>query len=213
VEQEQVERRPRRRVVREIVETLGLALLIYFGVHFVVPPFAVDGASMAPSLRDGERLLVNRPVYAHFDANRLWNLIPGVERDGEALVFPFHAPERGEIVVFHPPHGGEEKPYIKRVVGLPGEEIGFAGGSVTIDGEPLPESYVAGASTECGGTAHCRLTVPEGTVYVLGDNRGNSADSRLFGPVAVDRIIGKAWLANWPLDSFGVIPGVDYETE
>jgi signal peptidase I len=213
VEQEEPEPRPRRRVVREIAETLGLALLIYFGVQFLVPPFAVDGASMAPNLRHGERLLVNRSVYAHFDANALWNLLPGVERDGEALVFPFHAPDRGEIVVFHPPHGDDGKPYIKRVIGLPGEEIGFADGYVTIDGERLGEPYIAGPITECGGAAHCRLTVPEGTVYVLGDNREYSSDSRLFGPVPVDRIIGKAWLANWPLDSFGVIPGVEYEEE
>lgn len=202
-----------RWAVREVVETLGLALAIYFGVQLLVPPYAVDGASMTPNLRDGERLLVNRPVYAHFDANKVLNLLPGVEREGEAIVFPFHAPERGEIVVFHPPQANGGKPYIKRVVGLPGDEVGFADGYVTINGERLDEPYLTGPITDCARPTHCRVTVPPGTVYVLGDNRANSSDSRFFGPVAVDRIIGKAWIANWPLDAFGVIPGVEYEVE
>jgi len=204
-----VPRRKPPRAVRELVETIGLALAIYFGVQMLVPPYAVDGASMTPNLRDGERLLVNRSVYAHFDANRVLNLLPGVERVGEALFFPFHSPERGEIVVFDPPRA-TGKPYIKRVIGLPGDELAFADGYVRIDGERLDEPYLSGPITDCDGSPHCRVMVPAGTVYVLGDNRDNSSDSRRFGPVAVDRIIGKAWLANWPLDAVGVIPGVDY---
>lgn len=193
------------------METVGLALLVYLGVQFIVPPYAVDGASMSPSLRDGERLLVNRSLYAHFDANNLLNLLPGVDRQGEAVVFPFHAPERGEIVVFHPPGSTDGKPYIKRVIGLPGDTIGYVDGFVTVNGAALSEPYLPSANTRCGHGQHCEVTVPDGTVYLLGDNRTNSSDSRFFGPVAIDRIIGKAWIANWPLDAFGVIPGVDYE--
>ena len=198
------------RSVRELAETLLLAAAIYLGVQALVPPYAVDGASMDPNLHDGERLLVNRTVYAHFDANRLWNLLPGVDRDGAAVVDPFHPPERGDIVVFEPP-ARTDRPYIKRVIGLPGEEVAFADGHVLIDGVPLAEPYLDGVATDCGGGRHCRLVVPAGAVYVLGDNRDNSADSRVFGPVAIEAIVGKAWLANWPLEEIGFIPDVDYE--
>jgi signal peptidase I len=203
--------RPRWRKLREPLETIALAVAIYLSVQLLVPPYAVDGASMSPNLRDGERLLVNRSVYAHFDLNRVWNLVPGVERDGEAIVYPFHAPERGEIIVFQPPGVDAGKPYIKRVIGLPGDEVAFADGHVTIDGERLDEDYIEGPITLCHRLAHCRETVPAGMVYVLGDNREHSADSRMFGPVPIDRIVGKAWLANWPLDNVGFIPGVDYD--
>ncbi len=196
--------------VREVFETLLLAGCIYLGVQLVVPPYAVDGASMDPTLTNGERLLVNRSVYAHFDTNVLWRLIPGVETIGENVVYPFDRPQRGDIVVFNPPVSSD-RPYIKRVIGLPGDEIRFADGYVVVNDQRLNEPYQASAETFCTGADHCRLVVPEGTVFVLGDNRTNSADSRYFGPVSQEAIVGKAWLANWPLDQFGLIPGVAYE--
>ena len=205
--------RPPSRVVREVVETLLAALAIYVGVQLLTPPYQVEGASMDPSLHNGERLLLNRPVYLHFDLNELLNLLPGQDREGEWVVYPFHAPERGDIVVFHPPDATDDKPYIKRVIGLPGDEVAFEDGYVTINGERLTEPYLTGPITECDRARHCRVRVPEGTVYVLGDNRDNSADSRVFGPVDVDRIIGKAWFANWPLDAIGLIPGAEYPDE
>jgi signal peptidase I len=203
-------RRPVLRKVREAAQTLLLAGVVYLLVQFLVPPYAVDGASMAPNLSDGERLLVNRSVYAHFDANKIWNLLPGVDRAGEAIVYPFHAPERGEIVVFDPPTGGGE-PYIKRVIGLPGDEIAFADGRVLVNGAPLPESYIDGAVTFCAAGPHCETTVPAGTVYVLGDNRRNSSDSRAFGPISADEVVGKAWISNWPPSDAGFIPEAEYE--
>ena len=205
--------RPPSRVVREVVETLLTALAIYVGVQLLTPPYQVEGASMDPSLQNGERLLLNRPVYLHFDLNEWLNLLPGQDRKGEWIVYPFHAPERGDIIVFHPPGPNDGKPYIKRVIGLPGDEVAFDDGHVTINGQHLDEPYLTGPITDCDRGPHCRTTVPEGTVYVLGDNRDNSADSRVFGPVDIDRIIGKAWFANWPLDAFGLIPGAEYPNE
>jgi signal peptidase I len=210
VDEARPKRRPALRSLREAAETILMAAAIYLGVQLLVPPYAVDGASMAPNLSDGERLLVNRSVYAHFDANRLLNLLPGVDRDGKSVVYPFHAPERGEIVVFHPP-GVDGRPYIKRVIGVPGDEVAFAEGTVLVNGRPLPESYIDGQVTFCPGGDTCRLSVPDGTVYVLGDNRRNSTDSRVFGPVPYDAIVGKAWLANWPLDDIGFIPDAEYD--
>jgi signal peptidase I len=204
--------RPRlSRGARELAETLLLALVIYLGVQTLVPPYAVEGRSMDPTLQDGERLLVNRSVYAHFDANKLWNLLPGEDRAEPAVVYPFHPPERGDIVVFQPPVASD-RPYIKRVIGLPGDRVSVAEGRVWINGEPLTEPYLEGARTACDGR-HCDVTVSEGEVYLLGDNRRNSSDSRVFGPVSLDDIVGKAWLANWPPEAFGFIPHVDYDEQ
>lgn len=203
-------RRTFGRTVRELVETFVLAACIYFGVQLVVPPYAVDGASMDPTLTDGERLLVNRTAYAHFDANALWSLIPGIERANPNVVYPFDQPRRGDIVVFTPPVASD-RPYIKRVIGLPGDTIRFANGYVFVNDERLHEPYQEAPETYCTGAEHCRVQVPVNMVYVLGDNRTNSADSRFFGVVALDAIVGKAWLANWPLDQLGFIPAVSYE--
>ena len=88
--EQQAKPRSPLRSIREAGETLLVAAAIYLGVQLLIPPYAVDGASMSPNLHDGERLLVNRSVYAHFDANKLWNLLPGIDRDGAAVVYPFH---------------------------------------------------------------------------------------------------------------------------
>lgn len=198
------------RTVRELFETLLLAALIYLGVQLIVPPYAVDGASMDPTLTNGERLLVNRSVYAHFDTNALGRLLPWVESSGANVVYPFDQPRRGDIVVFDPPVASGQ-PYIKRVIGVAGDELRFTGGYVIVNNQRLHEPYQTAAETFCAGAEYCELVVPVGTVYVLGDNRTNSADSRIFGPVRLEAIVGKAWLANWPLDRFGLVPTVDYQ--
>ena len=198
------------RLVREVVETVLLAVVIYFGVRMVMLPYEVEGASMSPNLHDHDRLLVNRMAYTHYDANDLWNALPWEDRDGEHVVYPFGEPERGDIIVFNPPTASS-KPYVKRVIGLPGETIGFHDGYVSVDGERLDEAYIDGPITDCRGERYCQVTVPEGHVYVLGDNRDNSADSRRFGPVDVDAIIGQAVFTNWPLDAVGPVPAADYD--
>ncbi len=194
---------------REIVETLLLAFIIFVAVRAVVLNFKVDGTSMAPNLQDQEMLLVNRNLYFHFDLNGVLDALPFVERDGERIVYPFHPPERGDIVVFDPPTVSE-KPYIKRVIGLPGETISIADGFVYIDGVKLNEPYIAGGITQCNRSKCDPVVVPEGAVYVLGDNRRNSSDSRIFGPIPVDNIIGKAWVTYWPFSEFGLVPHYDY---
>jgi signal peptidase I len=183
------------RAVREIVETLLLAALIFFLVRLVVLNFRVDGGSMLPNLDDGQMLLVNRNAYQF------------VEYGGDRY-YPFDPPERGDVIVFDPPNGSD-KPYIKRIIGLPGEEITFGDGHVLIDGEPLEEDYIEDR-TRCGRSDECDVVVPEGSVFVLGDNRNNSSDSRVFGPVPVENVVGKAWLSYWPPDDVGFVPHEDY---
>lgn len=198
------------RAVREIVETLLLAVVIFVGVRLVVLNFRVDGLSMSPNLEDREMLLVNRNVYFHFDLNALLNILPGEDREGERIVYPFNPPERGDIVVFTPPVRSS-KPYIKRVIALPNEMVSVRDGFVYIDGERLEEPYIDGPITGCGTQRQCDpVTVQEGEVFVLGDNRENSSDSRSFGPVDVDSIIGKAWITYWPTDEIGFVPHQDY---
>ncbi len=97
------------------------------------------------------------------------------------------------------------------MIALPGERVSFRDGYVLINGERLDEPYIKGAITECTSAPRCdAVTVQEGEVYVLGDNRDNSSDSRSFGPVDVDNIIGKAWFTYWPFDELGLVPHYDY---
>jgi signal peptidase I len=194
---------------REVIETLILAAIIFFGVRLIVLNFQVDGSSMFPNLDDGEMLLVNRNVYMHFDVNKYIDVFPFVEHDGEHIVYPFNPPERGDIVVFNPPNRSD-KPYIKRVIGLPGETVSFKDGFVYINGHKVEEPYLDGDETKCNRSVCPEVVVPEGSVYVMGDNRENSADSRSFGPVSINSIIGKAWVTYWPFDDFGLVPHYDY---
>jgi signal peptidase I len=130
--------------------------------------FRMDGSSTAPTIRDGDLLLIDEEAYTS------------------------RVPERGDIILFDPPVASE-KPYVKRVIGLPGETIEIGtDGYVYVNGQRLDEPYTAAGSTECDMRVCKAVTVPEGNVYVLGDNRRNSSDSRIFGPVDIDDIIGKA---------------------
>jgi signal peptidase I len=202
---------PRRRSATwEIVETLLLAVFIFIAVRSVVLNFRVDGLSMIPSLDSGQMLLVNRQIYFHFDTYELVNWIPFVEIDGENIVYPFHPPQRGDIVVLHPPVDNG-KPYIKRVIALPGERLSIHDGSVYINGERLEEDYLNGvATTWSGSIGQEEITIPEGQVFVMGDNRNNSTDSRIFGPIEINEIIGKAWISYWPTDRLDILSTPDY---
>lgn len=200
-------------MLREVVETILLAVIIFVAVRAVVLNFKVDGLSMTPSFADGEMLLVNRNAYAHFDSWALVDWLPFVEHDEQNIVYPFDPPERGDVIVFTPPAPGEDKPYIKRIVALPGETVEIRDEGVYIDGERLDEPYLEGNPTRCrfSNTEYCGpYTVPEGEIFVLGDNRNNSEDSRYFGPVPEENIIGKGWITYWPTDMIGVVPHYDY---
>src|SRR5215217_6085872 len=156
------------RAIREVVETLLLAALIFFLVRLVVLNFRVDGESMLPNLDDGQMLLVNRNAYEFVDI-------------GDNRYYPFDPPERGDVIVF-------------------------------VDGELLPEDYIKDRTTcRPARSDNCDVIVPEGYVYVLGDHRSNSSDSRVFGPVPVGNIVGKAWFSYWPADDVGFVPHRSYD--
>lgn len=176
-------RRPQGRFAFPIrlVVLLAVTALLALGLRaFVVEPFWIPSESMEPTLHgcagcDNDRLLVDR------------------------LSYHLHAVHRGDVVVFHRPPGidAAEKVLIKRVIGLPGETVSGHGGKVWIGSRPLEESYVNAA---CHGTADFSpVTVPPDRYFVMGDNRCDSTDSRVFGPIPRSSIIGRAFLIIWPL--------------
>jgi signal peptidase I len=181
-------------------------------VRTLVVNFRVDGESMHPSLQNGEYLLVNKAVYFHFDLNAVRNLVPGQHHDGQDIVYLFHPPQRGDIIVFDPPVRSD-KPYVKRVIALAGETVAIHDGKVFVNGEALNEPYIADVPHypyPLGATGGGEFVVPPGMIFVLGDNRNNSSDSHVFGAVPLDSVIGKAFISYWPPDGVGLIPHERY---
>jgi signal peptidase I len=140
--------------------------------------FLVEGSSMYPTLNDRERLFVNK------------------------LVYRFREPRRGEIVVFRYP-ANPRKNFIKRVIGIPGDTVSIRGGQVFVNGVPLDEPYI---NEPMYGT-YSGVVVPEDTVFVLGDNRNNSQDSRdrSVGFVPYMNIVGEAFVRYWPLARISIV--------
>ncbi len=198
---------PRRRsATRETVETLVIALLLFFGMRQIIPSVLVDGRSMVPSLEDRQHLLVNRILYWHLN-------IGGTQR------YLFHPPQRGDVVVIDPPVQTSE-PYIKRLIGLPGDtirigECATVQGSlpackVFVNGIALNEDYIAQPPAYTFPPDGRPLQLGPDQYFVLGDNRNASSDGHIFGPITSDRIIGKAWLSFWPLRDLGFLPHRTY---
>jgi len=191
-------------MLREVLETLLFTLLIFFLVRSVIQNFRVEGYSMEPTLHTGQFLIVNRLEYLHLDLNFFRRLLPGGEEVPPNLVYLFHPPRRGEIVVFEYPRD-TTRDYIKRVIGLPGETVEIRHGQVLINGVPLLEPYLSDAArTQTGNMPP--VQVPPNAVFVMGDNRGSSNDSRSWGPLPLENIVGKAWIIYWPQKYWGIVP-------
>jgi signal peptidase I len=163
-------------VLREVAETVIPAIVIAVLIHvFLAQATRVYGQSMEPNLHTDMRLVV------------------------EKLSYRLHTPQRGDIVVLRV--RPEDELLIKRVIGLPGDEVAIHDGQVYVNGQPLEESYL---NQETRGNLATRI-VPPLHVFVMGDNRGASNDSRSFGPVHIDNIVGKAWLSYWPPEAIGPV--------
>jgi signal peptidase I len=197
----------RRSRVRSLVEwvlviagALVVALLIK---TFLIQAFFIPSASMVPTLHVDDRVLVNKLSYKLHDVNR-----------GDIVVFerpehdnPSSRTSNGNGVV----EEDDVKDLIKRVIGLPGDEVVIKENAVWINGDRLEESYLPTGTTttnrgdyqDCTDQDPCEI--PAGMVWVMGDNRGASQDSRYFGPIDEDAIVGRAFLRIWPLGDFGFL--------
>ena len=173
-----------------------LALVVLLLLQATVRNFQVDGSSMYPTLEDGHFLVVNRLVYFQVDTGQLSKIVPFWNVSGPEERFAVRPPRRGEVIVFHYPRDPRQD-FVKRVVGLPGETVELRGGVVYVDGQELPEPYL---DTRDFSEAP-PVSLGPGEYYVLGDNRRNSRDSRSWGPVPEDLILGKVWLVYWPLSA------------
>jgi signal peptidase I len=192
-------------LTRELVETLILALAIFIAVRAVVQNFRVEGSSMDPTYATGQYVLVNKALYARVDLEALSRFLPFIDTDGGDR-YLFRGPRRGEVIVFHPPlEHSYDRDFIKRVIGLPGDHVQVKDGRVYVNDRELVEPYLRNAQTFCGGQ-WCDVRLGPDEYFVMGDNRTNSSDSRLWGPVPAANVIGKAWMVYLPLQDFGPAP-------
>ena len=175
----------------ELVETVVLTLILFVVIqNFVAQPFQVQQFSMQNTIQDGQYVLVDR-LTPRFDG--------------------YH---RGDIIVFTPPVSVDEspdrKPFIKRVIGVAGDTVELRDGKVYVNGVALIEPYLFSLD----GTAQATLpetdqsswTIPAGQLFVMGDHRMRSSDSRQFGPIRIDDVIGRAWIRYWPINQLEVLP-------
>ncbi|MFC5702156.1 signal peptidase I [Cohnella faecalis] len=180
----------------EWIKALAIAGLLVFVIRwFLVSPFIVDGPSMEPNFWDHERIIVNK------------------------IIYDIREPKRGEVIVFHVPDEGRD--FIKRVIGVPGDEVKVDGDDVYINGAKIEESYLKKAIEEAHAAGPDSLynphnggssdfpnlefpdgKVPEGMLFVMGDHRSNSEDSRMIGFIPQSRVVGRADLVFWPIKDF-----------
>jgi len=187
-----------RHVAWELVQTLLLAALIFLMVRGVAQNFRVEGPSMEPGLHNGQYLLVNKAVYFKLDLDKLSKYVPFIDGGDNPTRFLFRGPERGDVIVFRYPRD-PSRDFIKRIIGLPGDTVSISNGVVSVNGSPLEESYINhGSNSDMEPKV-----VPSGSYFVMGDNRPNSSDSRTWGFVPEENIIGKAMFSYWPLSEFG----------
>lgn len=173
----------------EIVETLVLTLLIFWVVQsFIAQPYKVEQESMETTLMPDQYVLVDK-LTPHWDTYK-----------------------RGDVVVFNPPSSWPQQdgqPYIKRVIGVAGDTIALRDGDVYVNGVKLIEPYVYQENGRAQPTEDLLGTtswvVPPNELFLMGDHRGNSADSREYGPVAISAVIGRAWLRYWPIDTLKIL--------
>lgn len=165
-------------MLREITMTLLITLALFIGLHYSAQAVPLDGPSMQPGLHTDERVLVN------------------------SLAYTFRGPQRGDVVVFHPPTAPSER-FIKRVIGLPGDTITLTPTQVIVNGVQLDEPYLAPVPPGANENPEPQtIKLNESQYFVMGDNRADSEDSRFFGPITQREIIGEAEFVVWPVGDF-----------
>ena len=191
-------------VFREILDAVVLSLVVFLLIQTSIQNFKVEGASMSPTLESGQYLIVNKLAYANLDLARLSKLIPVWRVKSVGKDQRIGSPARGEIIVFRfpdPNPSNRERDFVKRVIGIPGDKVAIVNGVVWVNQEPLREEYLTHRDTF---NMNERI-LNETNYFVLGDNRTGSNDSRAWGPVPAENILGKVWSVYWPLSDLGVL--------
>ncbi len=187
--------------LEDMLETIALALLMFLVLQVSVRNYRVELSSMEATLFPKDRLVVNKLVYAHVDSEIVDGLAPFVDVwDDQAALFPFHPPRRGDVIVFRYPKD-PSRDFVKRVIGLPGETVEIHRGAVKIDGEALEEPYLEERDLSSLGPT----LVPPESYFVMGDNRDGSSDSRHWGTVPLENIVGKVLVRYWPPFEFSFL--------
>jgi signal peptidase I len=186
----------------EVLETLAIAVILFFAMRLLVLPVKVEGTSMVPSLTQDQHLLVNRRAYTH------WEI-------GGHTYYLFGKPHRGDIVVLTPPPQEAQRgiPFIKRIVGLPGERVLVRDGTVYINDQPIREPYIAEPPAYTWPANGQPYVVPAHDVIVFGDNRNHSEDSSRFGVLPEDLIRGRAFATFYPVNEVGFLPHPQYTVD
>ena len=175
------EKKKRKAGVAELLLTAVVALVLVFGFvrPFVVEAYRIPTESMVPTLEVGDRVLANKFIYR------------------------FTEPERWDIIVFDSVDEDDDQTLIKRVVGVAGDEIQVEGGVLYVNDEAQEEAYLNDADQS--RSFYGPTVVPEEHIFVMGDNRGNSADSRVFGPLPLENLKGEAFMRFWPVSKISTI--------
>ena len=192
------------RVFRELLEAVVLALFVFMLIQTSIRNFKVDGSSMHPTLESNQYLMVNKVVYFQLDMQRLSRIIPFWQVDEASPQFVIHPPERRDIIVFHFPRD-PSKDFVKRVIGIPGDEVEIRRGAVYLNGEELEEPTI---DRDTSTISPVRLGEKE--YFVLGDNRGSSNDSRTWGTVPEDHVLGKVWFVYWPVSGLRLLNDISW---
>jgi len=183
----------------ELVQTVVLALVLFLLIRNVIQNFRIDGISMEPNFHNGQFLIVNRFAYC-----------PGLHLDISPLnihwekTWCIRQPNRGDVIVFEYPKD-LSRDFIKRVIALPGETVEVRGGKIYVNGQLMPEPFGPNPGSSTNGP----ITVGPSDVFVMGDNRNNSSDSRTWGSLPLKYVIGKTLLSYWPPRYWAVVPRYD----
>ena len=188
-----------RHWLRELVEAGLIGVAVFAAIQFAIVNFRVEGSSMHPTLLPGYYLMVGKLEYFRLDTGRLAGLIPFWQPAQAEQIYLVGQPARGDVIVFDYPQDTQRQ-FVKRIVGEPGDTIAISGGVVSINGARLDEPYLRGPGF--GDLSPVQLD--EGEYFVLGDNRAGSRDSRHWGPLESEYIIGRVWAIYWPQSAWSI---------
>ncbi len=185
--------------VKEMVEAAIIGVVIFIAIQTALVNFRVEGSSMQPTLMPGHYLMVNKLTYFQLDTERLGMIIPFWQPAEPGEMYLGRAPRRGDVVVFDYPED-RRRQFVKRIIGEPGDQVAIDAGRVSVNGAPLSEPYL----TDRGDSSMHTVTLEEDEYFVMGDNRMGSQDSRHWGPLPEDHVIGKVWVIYWPRSAWGL---------